>query len=659
MPYFIMQDHPECQSGWAVVDDGDGYYGCHTTKESAIEQAIAISLADEEPFVGERAAVDSLYIGDYVSWNVLDPEILAEVVAVEGQMAVVRIYDEDDGIFSPTDKLMIINVFKIDRIPKPAMIAEKFEPIEDEPSHDVQPMAEPMQQDSRKADGDPIIISDIDDTLLRNGTQLIQKTWDYIQSLDGALFIVTGRPASTRAETEDALQTAGISYSRLIMNDGSTADSAEFKKAKAKELLQTYNVVAAIENDEKTLGYYRDLGIDAVNPSTIDEQVDDRAINQEAPAYMRAAARRGLQYYEDGLGGDGLQDQTINEAREMANGNVSDDKWIRIAAWIARHLTDLDSPDADPSSDNYPSPGVVAHLLWGSGPSKRSALRALDYAESVVARIEAEDSNTDSEDEAMTQPVMDEGRAKWLRAAYAIKAKLEGEATEGRSLGKGEIRTNHVELRAEGDGMTFTGYASVFGVPSSPLPFTEIVQPGAFKRSLQSRNRIMMLWNHDSSNPLASTRNGSLQLVEDNYGLKVTATLPNTQLGRDLSELVRTSVIDSMSFGFAVKKDSWSKDGNTRYLEDVTLYEVSLVTSPAYEQTAGTVSVRSTDGISADTLADALLRIESGEELDPEQGQLVADVISKLTKTPEVEEVDGDILALKQKKLALLMMGTN
>ena len=115
MPYFIMKDHPECQSGWAVVDDGDGYYGCHTTKESAIEQAIAISLADEEPFVGERAAVDSLYIGDYVSWNVLDPEILAEVVAVEGQMAVVRIYDEDDGIFSPTDKLMIINVFKIER----------------------------------------------------------------------------------------------------------------------------------------------------------------------------------------------------------------------------------------------------------------------------------------------------------------------------------------------------------------------------------------------------------------------------------------------------------------------------------------------------------------------------------------------------------------
>lgn len=521
MPYFITESNPEC-SGWAVVDEGDGYYGCHTTKESAIKQAVAISLSTEEPFEGERAAVDSLNIGDYVSWNPLDPEILAEIVAVEGQMAVVRIYEEDDGIFTATDKLMIINVFKIERIERPDMVAEKFEEIE--------------QPDE------------------------------------------------------------------------------------------------AIPADQPVME-------------------EDRAINQEAPAYMRAAARRGLEYYADGLGGDGLVERTIREARLMAEGTVSDDKWIRIAAWIARHLGDLDSPDANPSSDNYPSAGVVAHLLWGSGPSKQAAQRALDYAESVVARIRAE-----QESERMTEPVMDEARAKWLKAAYAIKAKIEG-TDEARALGKNEVRTNHIEMRAEGDGRTFTGYASVFNQPSQPLPFIEYVKPGAFKRSLQSRNRMMLLWNHDTSNPLASTRNGSLQLTEDNIGLRVTATLPDTTLGRDVAELVRTGVIDSMSFGFSVKRDSWSKDGQTRYLEDVALYEVSLVSTPAYEGTAGTVSVRSGDAISADALADALLKIESGEELEPEQGALVADVISKLTKTPEVEEVEGDILALKQKKLALLMMG--
>ena len=413
MPYFITESNPEC-SGWAVVDEGDGYYGCHTTKESAIDQAVAISISTEEPFEGERAAINSLEIGDYVSWNVLDPEILAEIVAVEGQMAVVRIYEEDDGIFTATDKLMIINVFKIEKIECPEMVAEEFE--------------------------------------------------------------------------------------------------------------------------------------------------------------------------------------------------------------------EQDQPE-EPAEDPY-----------------------MARAKAIIARIEATEESDRME-------VMDEARAKWLKAAYAIKAKIEGTPAEGRSLGKGEIRTNHIELRAEGDGRTFTGYASVFNEPSQPLPFIEYVKPGAFKRSLSSRNRMMLLWNHDTSNPLASTRNGSLKLEEDSRGLKVTATLPQTTLGNDIAVLVRDGVIDSMSFGFSVKKDSWSQDGQTRYLEDVTLYEVSLVSTPAYEGTAGTVSVRSAEGISADALADALLRIESGEELEPEQGALVAEVIGKLTKTPEVEEVEGDILALKQKKLALLMMG--
>lgn len=122
-----------------------------------------------------------------------------------------------------------------------------------------------------------------------------------------------------------------------------------------------------------------------------DDEDDLRAINQDAPAYMRAAARRGLEYYSDGKGGDGLVEKTIREARLMADGQVSDDKWIRTAAWIARHLDDLDSPDADPSSDNYPSAGVVAHLLWGSGPSKTKARAAMQYAQGVAEKIRNEE----------------------------------------------------------------------------------------------------------------------------------------------------------------------------------------------------------------------------------------------------------------------------
>jgi HK97 family phage prohead protease len=369
---------------------------------------------------------------------------------------------------------------------------------------------------------------------------------------------------------------------------------------------------------------------------------EERAINQEAPAYMRAAARRGLEYYEEGLAGEGVTPGTIREARAMAEGTVSDDKWIRIAAWIARHLVDLDSPDADPDSDNYPSAGVVAHLLWGSGPSKRAAQRTKDYADSVVARIRAEETNS-----------MD-NRNKWLDVARAIALKIDGPKAN-----EPEVRTNSVEfeVRAEGDGMTFTGYASVFNSPSQDLGgFIEYVAPGAFKRSLQSRNEVKLLWNHDAGEPLASLRGGSMQLVEDERGLKVTASLPQTSRGRDVAELLRTKVIDSMSFGFNVIKDTWSRDGQTRTLDSVRLFEVSIVSFPAYEAT--TAQVRSQPTINPDQLADALLKLESGEELDEPSATLITEVVNKLKANPGVEEVidNGlDLLDLKKKQFDLLL----
>ena len=124
MPYYITDKEADC-SGWAVVDAAGAQFGCHTTKQGAIDQAIAISLSTDEPFVGERAAVGTLSVGDYVSWDVLNPEILAEVVMVDKDLAVLNLYDFEDGIFEPTDKLMVLNVFKLEIIPKPEFVFER------------------------------------------------------------------------------------------------------------------------------------------------------------------------------------------------------------------------------------------------------------------------------------------------------------------------------------------------------------------------------------------------------------------------------------------------------------------------------------------------------------------------------------------------------
>jgi HK97 family phage prohead protease len=349
---------------------------------------------------------------------------------------------------------------------------------------------------------------------------------------------------------------------------------------------------------------------------------------------MRAAARKGLEYYEEGLGGDGLVERTIREARAMASGSVTADKWVRIRAWIARHLGDLDAPAANPDSPEYPSAGVVAHLLWGSGPSKQSAERALAFAEGVVARLEEENS----------------GRAR------------------GKNLAAIEHRTNLVdyEIRDTAEGMTFEGYAAIFDSPSHPLPFEEKIAPGAFLRSLKSRNDIKLLWNHDTGSVLGSTRAGTLRLIEDAKGLKVRAELPNTSAGRDAAELLRRGDVDAMSFGFTVPKggEEWSADGRQRTLREVMLHEVSIVAFPAYAETAGTATVRALDKIAAranvdvDALADALLKLETGEDFTVDDRNLLNRVIEEITPETEAsEDSKGDyaMLSLKKKKLELLL----
>jgi uncharacterized protein len=361
-----------------------------------------------------------------------------------------------------------------------------------------------------------------------------------------------------------------------------------------------------------------------------------RQVDLSPPAYMRASARRGLAWHEAGLSGDGLLPATVREARAMSNGSMTVDKWVRTRAFIARHLVDMDAPANTPGNDDYPGPGAVAMALWGGGGSKRSAQRALAYAEGVVARIEAEN----------------EGRAK------------------GQALSKMETRTNpaQFEVRETDEGMTFSGYAAVFNSDSLPLPFTERIAPGAFRGSLRNRNDIKLLWNHDSGQPLASTRAGNLRLTEDERGLYVEATLPQTSVGRDASVLIREGIVDSMSFGFTVARngEEWSEDGQVRTLTKISLHEVSIVSFAAYPATAGSTAVRGLDKIAkraevdADELADALLKIENGEDITSADRNIITTVLEKLAPVelePEQPKGDFEMLALKKKKLDLLMKG--
>ena len=104
-------------------------------------------------------------------------------------------------------------------------------------------------------------------------------------------------------------------------------------------------------------------------------------------AGMAAAAQQGLDWRAEGLGGDGLVEATITDARKMANREaLSESKVRRMPAWFARHAVDLEAPQNDPDNEDYPGAGRVAWQLWG-GDAGRS------WADVKVRQLDEEQRN--------------------------------------------------------------------------------------------------------------------------------------------------------------------------------------------------------------------------------------------------------------------------
>jgi len=148
-------------------------------------------------------------------------------------------------------------------------------------------------------------------------------------------------------------------------------------------------------------------------------------------------------------------------------------------------------------------------------------------------------------------------------------------------------------VRAEDGGMRLRGYAAMWDREADGLPFREVIKPGAFKRSLAQGDDVFLLINHDTDQlPLARRSAGTLDLVEDHTGLLIDAELdPKNPRAMELASALERGDVDKMSFAFTVAPEgSVRNDDGVRELRDLTLYEVSVVTWPAYSAT--TVGMR-------------------------------------------------------------------
>lgn len=144
--------------------------------------------------------------------------------------------------------------------------------------------------------------------------------------------------------------------------------------------------------------------------------------------------------------------------------------------------------------------------------------------------------------------------------------------------------------REDGDELIIEGYFAVFDSPYTLWDdATEIVKPGAFAGCLSGDIRALI--DHDTRLVLGRTKAGTLELREDARGLWGSIKINRADTdAMSLYARVQRGDVDQCSFGFDIEEETFVDLGGGQCRWEITkvnpLYEVSVVTFPAYEETA-------------------------------------------------------------------------
>ena len=296
MPYGISDKQSDC-SGWAAVkEESDGSFttiGCHQTKQDAINQMVAVSIAEDMQPLGEVRAVD-LSVPSFIRENAARGlKYLQEGFGGDGltdatkrearEMAAGRISENKVRKMAPwfarhkVDGQAPQNSDPSDsQYPGAGLVAWLLwggdSNYSDRAQNWAQRKIDALDAESntqRNANSNEVIIVDVDGTVL-NGSEGIQKNIDYVNELGKKYYIhiVTGRMANEREKTASDLHSAGVIYNALTLND-TDMTSPEYKKETAKEISKTKTIKLAIDNGDSARAAYRSLGIETLNPTSI------------------------------------------------------------------------------------------------------------------------------------------------------------------------------------------------------------------------------------------------------------------------------------------------------------------------------------------------------------------------------------------------------
>jgi len=174
------------------------------------------------------------------------------------------------------------------------------------------------------------------------------------------------------------------------------------------------------------------------------------------------------------------------------------------------------------------------------------------------------------------------------------------------------IQRRTLELRADGNNFEICARAIKYNAISQDLGgFVERIAPGCFSDSLSAGDEIVCLVNHNSSEILGRTRNGTLSISDSPTALTFRCKLnKNVQAHRDLYELVKDGTISECSFAFLCDKQTWDDSGTVplRTVQHGRLMDVSVVVSPAYSDGATLAEARSKKEQQNSTRAESIAK---------------------------------------------------
>lgn len=226
-----------------------------------------------------------------------------------------------------------------------------------------------------------------------------------------------------------------------------------------------------------------------------------------------------------------------------------------------------------------------------------------------------------------------------------------------------ERRYCPIELRvldADG-GKQVSWFPALFNSLSEDMwGMRESIKPSAFNKTIQEAD-IRALFNHDPNFVLGRNASGTLDLSVTRKGLRATVNPPDTQWANDLMVSVERGDISGGSFAFSVVKDEWTynEDGSVlRELQEVKLFDVSLVTYPAYPDTNGSAVVRAlmtASGIEPERLTHVLAKHQAGQPLDEAECAEVRAMFKSLIPEPPIEHSvnHNDIMRYRLRLLEL------